>query len=93
VISHEQVWRSTPTGKQTFHAAYSRDSTYYATVAAIKLQPKISARSGHDQSASSRLKAVTRTENLARELWKVVVGARRTNIRKTTVSRLGRACL
>jgi hypothetical protein len=42
VISHEQIWAFDPrTGQQSFYSAYGPQiRTYWATVAAVKLQPQ-----------------------------------------------------
>src|SRR5207253_6303392 len=73
------------TDKQIFHASYGPSiRTYYATVAAIKLQPR-------DASPAlvminphlPGLKAVSQDgKTFARELWKVVIGAKEDQYQK-----------
>jgi hypothetical protein len=86
VISHEQIWAFDPrSGRQTFYAAYGPSiRTYWATVAAIKLQPK-----DHCPALVMinpflpGLKAVCQDgKSNAKELWKVVVGGREDQYQK-----------
>ena len=78
VISHEQIWAFDPrTGQQSFYAAYGPQiRTYWATVAAVKLQPQ----DRHPALVMINphlpgLKAIEQDgKTFARELWKVVVG-------------------
>jgi len=86
VISHEQIWAFDPqTGKQTFYASYGPSiRTYYATVAAIKLQPKNACPAlVMINPHLPGLKAVSQDgKTFARELWKVVVGGKEDQYQK-----------
>jgi hypothetical protein len=87
VISHEQIWAFDPrTGKQSFYAPYSPSiRTYYATVAAIKLQPKDTCPAlVMINPHLPGLKAVNQDgKTFARELWKVVVGGKEDQYQKS----------
>jgi hypothetical protein len=94
VISHEQIWCFDPnTGKQSFYSAYGPSiRTYYATVAAIKVQPKDTCPAlVMINPHLPGLKAVSQDgKTFARELWKVVVGGKEDQYQKSvTISPAG----